>query len=90
MITPEQGSGKVPLYFPITIKTLTGQNIIFDVNPTTTILEVKEKINVRQGIPLDQQRLLFNEIILEDDKTLDYYNIKENSIIYLLLKIRGG
>ena len=65
----------------IIIKTLTGRRIFLNVEPLDKIENIKEKLEEEVGFPPNKQTLIFNEMILENDKTISFYEIKEQSVI---------
>eukprot|EP01083_Nonionella_stella_P037194 101407_1 len=73
----------------IFIKTLTGKTITLAVDPNEVIYSVKCKIEDKEGIPTEQQRLIFAGKQLEDENTIAHYNICPHTTVHLVLRLRG-
>ncbi|KAJ0407591.1 hypothetical protein ATCC90586_006234 [Pythium insidiosum] len=82
----------------IQIKTLTGRKQTFNFEPDNTILHVKQALQEKEGIQVDQIRLIYSgkQLLiysgkqLADDKTLQDYNVAAGGTIHMVLQLRGG
>lgn len=74
----------------IFVKNLNGKTTTIDVEPTSTVLELKGLISEKEGIGVNDQRLIFEGKQLEDVRRLDEHGVMEMSTIHLVLRLQGG
>lgn len=73
----------------IFIKTLNGKSIAIDVESSDSVESLKQKIFDREGIKVDEQRLIYAGKQMEDERTIDDYGIQKEATIHLVLRLRG-
>jgi ubiquitin C-terminal hydrolase/ubiquitin len=73
----------------IIIKMLNGKQIPLDIEPSDTILQVKNKLNIKEGLATDQQRLIYGGKQLDDILTISSYNIAAGQTVHLVMKGRS-
>ena len=74
----------------IFIKTLTGRKQAFNFEPENQVLAVKQALQEKEGIQVDQIRLIFSGKQLSDDRSLESYSINAGATIHMVLQLRGG
>lgn len=74
----------------IKVVTLTGEEKLLDVEPSDKIISIKEKLEEREGIPPEQQRLIHQGKQLKDDRTIESYKFRGGTILHLVVALRGG
>ncbi|KAM6126305.1 LOW QUALITY PROTEIN: 2'-5'-oligoadenylate synthase 1-like [Phoenicopterus ruber ruber] len=79
-----------PQVMEVFVKDDKNRTTTYTVRPTDTVRQLKEQIHARQGPPANQQRLTYGSRELEDQHTLDHYNVQPLSTIFMLLRLRGG
>lgn len=74
----------------IKVKTLTGKEIELDIEPSDSVIRIKERVEEKEGIPPAQQRLIFGGKQMSDEKTANDLGIEGGSVLHLVLALRGG
>lgn len=80
----------LPTLQQIFIKTLTGRKQAFNFEPENQVLAVKQALQEKEGIQVDQIRLIFSGKQLSDDRSLESYSINAGATIHMVLQLRGG
>eukprot|EP01084_Bolivina_argentea_P289866 497823_1 len=74
----------------IYVKALTGKVISLDVGPNDTILNLKEQIEDKEGVPPGQQQLIFRDVKLHNASTLSHYRIQQRNVLHLITSMRSS
>ena len=74
----------------IFVKTLSGKTITIEVTASTSVSELQQKIEDKEGVPVAIQRLIFGGKQMADDKSAGHYNVEGGSVLHLVLALRGG
>lgn len=74
----------------LTIKTLAGRKVTLDFDSTQKIVEIKEALQEKEGIPKEQMRLIHNGKVMNDEMKIEEYNIQPGAIIMMAIHLRGG
>lgn len=89
-VTIDESVGKPGTPIDLIIKTLLGKEIPLTILSTSTVAQLKSSIQDEEGIPPDQQRLIFAGLQLGDHRTLSRYGVTAGSVLHLVLKLCGG
>jgi len=76
--------------FELFVKSISGKTRTVVGNSTTTIREIKEQIREKEGVSVEESRLIYGGKNLEDTRTLGDYNLISNSTIHMVLRVKGG
>ncbi len=74
----------------VNIKTVTNRDLLIEVNDNAKVINLKEHIEAKEGIPVSQQRLIFSGRQLVDENFLKDYNIINESVVHMVLALRAG
>merc|ERR1712050_731201 len=85
-----RSSFQTPPAMQIFIKTLTGRRTNFNFEPDNTVRHIKEAQQEKEGIQVEQIRLIYSGKQMSDECTLADYNVKSGSTVHMVLQLRGG
>ena len=74
----------------ITIKTLSGRNLSLDFEPNQKVEEIKNALQEKEGIPVQQIRLIYSGKILKDELTIQEANINPGTTLMMMMHLKGG
>lgn len=74
----------------VSIKTLSGRQQQFNFEPSSKVMEVKTALQEKEGIQVEQIRLIYAGRQLNDEKTLEFYKVQPGAVIHMVLQLRGG
>lgn len=74
----------------LVIATLVGSEVTLDVDPHEKVITVKERLEEKEGIPPEQQRLVYDGKHINDDASLADYKLQDGAKLNLVLSLRGG
>ena len=87
--TPEPTDATVSAAIGVIVKTLTGKSIPIDTDQSNTVAQLKAAVEAAEGVDADQQRLIFSGAEMANANTLQSYNVKDGSTIFLVLRLSG-
>ncbi|XP_073322774.1 polyubiquitin-like [Pagrus major] len=76
--------------FEVFLKDLQGKTTTYDIRPDETVMNFKRRVESREGVPANQQRLIYQSRELQDEKSLSDYNVEALGTINMTSRLRGG
>lgn len=74
----------------ISIKTLSGRKISLDFEPNQKVIEIKEQLQEKEGIPKEQIRLIYGGKVINDEMKIEDCKIEPGSFLMMALHLKGG